>query len=136
MIKQKLSNEKGQALVEFILILPILIILVCAILDFGWLMGNQLLSTYGCREGARYAAVNALSNDYQNDVSNRVIDVMPEFTHDGLTVSATRTNIVSPRDGDVVVNIDYTFDLLTPFAIVFFGGQEYTVQTECTMKAE
>lgn len=136
MVKRKLYEKKGQSLVEFALILPILILLVCVILDFGWLIGNKLLATYGCREGARYGAVRVTSSNFEDDVTSKVYDAMPEFTHEGLDITVTKTNPSSPRDGDVVVDVDYSFKLLTPFAVVFFGGQDYTAQTECTMKAE
>ena len=133
---RKLFGKKGQALVEFALILPILVLLLCAILDFGWLIGNQLLATYGCREGARYGAVRVTSSDFNNEVTSKVYDAMPEFTYDGLDITVERTNPSSPRDGDVVVSIDYSFSLLTPFSVLYLGDMDYTAQTECTMKAE
>jgi Flp pilus assembly protein TadG len=123
-------------MVEFALILPILLILLCAILDFGWLFGNKLLASYGSREGARYAAVNVTSPDLDEEVEEKVTDTMPDFTHNGLEVSVACTNPSHPRDGDVVVEVDYTFQLLTPLAMTLFGGEEYTVKAECTMKAE
>ena len=123
-------------MVEFALILPILLILLCAILDFGWLLGNKLLASYGSREGARYAAVNVTSSNLDEKVEEKVTDAMPGFTHDGLEISVDCTNPSHPREGDVVVEVDYTFELLTPLAMTLFGGEEYTVQAECTMKAE
>ena len=33
----KRKRESGQAMVEFALILPILLLIVCGIIDFGWL---------------------------------------------------------------------------------------------------
>ena len=36
------KRENGQSAVEFALVLPILLLIVCGILDFGWLFYNQL----------------------------------------------------------------------------------------------
>jgi uncharacterized protein (UPF0333 family) len=41
MLKRIAKNEKGQAMVEFALIVPLLILLLCGIIDFGWIFGNQ-----------------------------------------------------------------------------------------------
>lgn len=35
-------KEDGQAMVEFALILPIFLLILCGIIDFGWLFYNQL----------------------------------------------------------------------------------------------
>ena len=135
-MSSKLLKKRGQSLVEFALVLPILLLLVFAIIDFGWLLGNQLLATYGCREGARYGAVRVTSSNFNEVVEDKVYEVMPDFTHSGLDVTVVRTNPSSPREGDVVVSIDYSFRLLTPFAQMIFGSQDYITETECTMKAE
>jgi Flp pilus assembly protein TadG len=133
---KRLRSTRGQSLVEFALVLPILFVLLCAILDFGWLLGNKLLAEYGSREGARYAAVNVTLSDLNARVEEKVLDAMPGFTHEGLDISVACTNHSHPRDGDVTVDVDYTFKLLTPFAMTLFGSQEYTVGSKCTMKAE
>jgi Flp pilus assembly protein TadG len=53
-----IADESGAALVEFVLVLPILLVLLFGMLDFGkaynyWADGTQLAA-----EGARFAAVN------------------------------------------------------------------------------
>lgn len=50
-------NEQGQSLVEFALVLPLLVILLVGILEFGWLYNGQITLTSAAREGARVAAV-------------------------------------------------------------------------------
>ena len=56
MDKQHLSfRERGQALVEFALILPIVLFLIFAILDFGRLLLAYTSASNSLREAARYA---------------------------------------------------------------------------------
>lgn len=51
------ENEKGQAIVEFALVLPILMLLILGIIEFGWLFNGKLILTSAAREGARVVAV-------------------------------------------------------------------------------
>ena len=37
------KRENGQSAVEFALVLPILLLIVCGILDFGWLFYNYYM---------------------------------------------------------------------------------------------
>lgn len=51
------KNEKGQSMVEFALVLPLLILIVIGIIDFGWLFNGKITLTSAAREGARVAAI-------------------------------------------------------------------------------
>ena len=53
--KRRLNGEHGAIAVEFAIILPVLLLLVFGIIDFGhaWYMRHVLQNS--CREGARYA---------------------------------------------------------------------------------
>jgi hypothetical protein len=52
------SNESGQALPEFALVLPLLLVLLFGMLDFGKAFNYWIDTTQITAEGARYAAVN------------------------------------------------------------------------------
>lgn len=135
-IKKRLKNEKGQSLVEMALALPVLILLFCGIVDFGWIMGNQLIVENSSREGARLGTVVATQSDYSSKVRSRVIAVTPGIAHSGISVSTTLTEPSDPSQGDVSVTVRYTFQLLTPLAQTIFGSQKYTATSTCIMKAE
>ena len=53
-----IKNERGASAVEFALILPILVMLVFGIFEFGIAYNNYISLTHAAREGARLAAVN------------------------------------------------------------------------------
>lgn len=58
MKKSKSARERGQALAEFALILPVFLALVLATLDMGRvILANQMVAN-AAREGARYASVH------------------------------------------------------------------------------
>src|SRR3954462_108058 len=52
-----LRNERGAALVEFALVVPILMMMMCATIDFGLAVYTLNNLTAAVREGGRYAAV-------------------------------------------------------------------------------
>jgi Flp pilus assembly protein TadG len=58
MIKSKLRETKGASMVEFALVLPILILILFGIIEFGILIYNQQVITNASREGARYGIVS------------------------------------------------------------------------------
>lgn len=57
-----ITNESGQALVEFALVLPLLILLFFGMLDFGKAYNYWNDATHLTAEGARFAAVNRKPN--------------------------------------------------------------------------
>jgi len=56
--RRSLRDERGQALVEFVMILPIFLIITFGIIEFGKGFNYWIDVTHLANEGARYAAVN------------------------------------------------------------------------------
>jgi Flp pilus assembly protein TadG len=54
------ANDRGQATVEFALILPLLLLLILGMLDFGRAFSYWIDETHLANETARWAAVNVL----------------------------------------------------------------------------
>jgi Flp pilus assembly protein TadG len=52
------SDESGVALVEFVLVLPILLLLLFGMVDFGKMFNYWIDETHLANEAARYAVVN------------------------------------------------------------------------------
>lgn len=53
-------NEKGQSLVEFALLLPVIMIILLGIIEFGFMFNAKITLNSAAREGAR---VYAITND-------------------------------------------------------------------------
>ncbi len=53
----KLKNQKGAAAVEFAIVLPLLLILIFGMIEFGLLLYNKQVLTNASREGARAGIV-------------------------------------------------------------------------------
>jgi len=52
------GSSRGQTLIEFALLSPIIIILLVGIIDFGMAMDRRIVLQHAAREGARMAAVS------------------------------------------------------------------------------
>ena len=130
MMQKLLKNEKGQALVEFALILPILLILVCGIIDFGWLYYNQITLNNAAREGARYAVIHYdPSTDWKGESENRMINNM-------IGVESATAIVSDPIGQQITASVTATPRILTGFTTVIIGKKTITLHASCTMRLE
>jgi Flp pilus assembly protein TadG len=113
------DGEKGQALVEFTLLVPIFLILIFAIVDFGMGFYSWMSVTNGAREGARLGAVLAP----QEEIEARVYETV-DLADEDTKMTVTVTNAQGAPGESVVVQVDYDYDLVTPLAglIDFLSG--------------
>lgn len=73
--KPGFRNEKGQSLVEFAIVVPVLLLLVMGIIEFGWLFNGQITLTSAAREGARAGMVGGLSDELRHErIKNAIKD--------------------------------------------------------------
>jgi Flp pilus assembly protein TadG len=70
----RFGSEGGQAVVEFALVVPLLLLVIIAILHFGKVMNYWLDLNHVASEGARKAAVNTFSSDaeYETYIRSRL----------------------------------------------------------------
>jgi Flp pilus assembly protein TadG len=108
----KKNGEKGQALAEFALIIPIFLILVFAIVDFGMGFHSWISISNGAREGARLGAVSG--------TQQQIIDRVHEVTNtlDPAKETITVTNAGGASGTSVTVEVDYDYALITPISSI------------------
>jgi Flp pilus assembly protein TadG len=96
-------RSDGQALVEFALLIPLLVIIILGIIEFGriWMTMNVLASA--AREGARKAAVTSPD---PAQVQTVVENVLTAADITGATITTVGPN--SDNEVTVTVQIDYT----------------------------
>lgn len=112
------ESEAGQALVEFTMILPLFLLLLFALVDFGRGFYTWLLVTNAAREGARVAAVQSDANTVQTRIYDSICDSYPsncglDTTRLSWTNQGT-ANIQGARGEAVSINLSYDFDFATP----------------------
>jgi Flp pilus assembly protein TadG len=114
--KNRKDGERGQSLVEFTLIVPIFLILVFAIVDFGMGLYSWITVTNAAREGARLGTVGA---DHAS-ITARVRDTAGNLDNENLTVTVTNCVSGCATIGDpgesISVHVDYEYHLITPLS--------------------
>jgi hypothetical protein len=76
-IEHAWRSSKGQNLVEFALLAPIVFILLFGIIDFGMYLNQRISVQHAVREGARYAAVHVGCTDIQGRTQSQAPSVIP-----------------------------------------------------------
>lgn len=130
------KKERGQAMVEFVLVLPVFLLLVFGIVDFGMGFHAWLTVTNSAREGARLGAVRGSSAQ----IVQRVQDTSD--TLDAANMTVTVTNAQGDPGESVVVDVDYDYTLITPLdsvlGLVSGGsvGPTITLSSSADMRLE
>ena len=118
---QKLHGQrarKGQAVVEFALTLPLLLVLMCGILDFGWIYVNQYKVEDAAFQGARYGSIYVESQTeaaLAAGIETRVRENLPQ-DGDGVTVEEA----VDKTGRKITVTVTYPVKTLTFVAGTFW----------------
>lgn len=129
-----MKKKKGQAAVEIALMLPILVLLLCGITDFGRILFAANNINMVSQEAARYASFNHKNSDVTTlamnncSLSNKEEKLHISFQPDGS--DAPRTS-----GTNVTVTISYDVDYITPLMQSIIGGS-FTVSTSSTIRVE
>jgi len=119
--RQRVSH--GQALVEFALVLPVLLILTMLIIQYGIIFYTTLSLTNLSREGARFAATQPASTDnsvistQQSSINTRMANVAPSnivWNNVSSTITyydATSGSEISKPAAGALVGVSLTYDM-------------------------
>ena len=103
-----LRSQKGQSLTEFALALPILVLLLFAVIQFGITFNNYVTLTDATRAGARKAAVGRQLTNPQSAVIQAVRNSATDLVQSNLNVTVTST---WQPGADVAVTATYPYSI-------------------------
>jgi hypothetical protein len=127
--RRKGEGEGGQSLVEFALVLPIFLLVLFAIVDFGMAFHAWIAVTNSAREGARLGAVRGSATE----IEQRVWDTTGTLEQGKLTV--TVTNAEGDPGDSVIVDVSYAYSLMTPVADILALVSGGTISDELTLSS-
>lgn len=105
-----LTNNKGQALVEFILIFPVIILILCIVIDFSnvYVSENKL-------ENKLDDVIYLIRNDKESDINN-ILDDNTKYS-------------ISKTGSYATVELTSKVKFITPFSNIFFKN-DYNISTK------
>lgn len=130
-VLKNLKNEKGQALVEFAIILPILLLIVMGIVQFGMVINSYITIENASREGARAGIIGSTDQEIQY----LIVTTSPNLDPKNLTVTITPSES-SRRSGDsLIVKVTYKYNLTVPIISSLFNNV-IVLNGQTTMRVE
>jgi Flp pilus assembly protein TadG len=117
-VRTRLRDEHGTSAVEFAFLVPMLLLLVLGIAEFGHAFQVQGTLSAAAREGAR---VMALQND-PAAARRAVRDAAPTLDPAVADAQIAVTPVACPLTGTTTTNVRVTVDYAMPFLTDFFGA--------------
>lgn len=114
--------EKGQSLLEFALIVPILLIILAGVLDLGRLYYAYVAVTDAAAEGASYAAIHPQANERAE-----VLQRAQEASGALVQIDPTMVQVDCPAvaaGAPITVTVSYSFTVATPLLNVIVPSGE------------
>jgi Flp pilus assembly protein TadG len=144
-MRTRLNGERGQAMLETAVVLPIVLLVSISIFEFGRAYQVFQIMTNAAREGARVAVLPSTSDA---DIKQRVTDYLTAGSIGNVNtavVNIDHTATISIGGGTapataVSVNYPFNFLVLNPVARLVVGnsalGGAFTMTTSALMRNE
>jgi Flp pilus assembly protein TadG len=137
MIRNIMHDERGQAVTEFAVILPILLLVLFAIFQFGVIFNNYIQVAAAAREGARKGAVSRTGGNcawVTSAVQTSAQNAAPGLglTAAQIAVADTCTNNAVQAGNDITVTVSYPWSVSLLGQVVASGN----LSSATTMRVE
>ena len=109
-LKRTIKNEQGQTMTEFAFILPILLVLLFGIMQFGIIFNNYVALTDAARAASRKGAVSRSSGDPKGDCEATGYAAGTNLNNPGVDFKLTCSSTWA-IGSDVTVTATYPYDV-------------------------
>jgi len=132
MIRQR--RVGGQAILEFVLVIPLLLGLLLVLFDLGRITYYYSAINNAAREGARYGIIY---KDNPTDIQTVAENAAVGVTGGIVSAVVNVTDPPPPADRIVTVTVSFTYVPATPFVgNLIGGGPGITISSQAQMVAE
>lgn len=108
LIKKIHRNGKGQSMVEMAIILPVLLLILFSIFEFGRILGAYMLVHDLARDGVRYGVVGMSDQSIKDHIMEH--DSFLSISSDDINITPSIRSLGSA----LTVGIDYEIEIITP----------------------
>lgn len=126
-----IKDEKGQSLVEMALLLPLLLLLLAGIFDFGRLLYSYTHLHLATQETVRLGGLGKADTEIDQFARSYIDLGDPSL----LEVSISPTDVNRKSGEYMTVTLDYPIDIVTPFFSSFFPTP-FILSTKSTIRVE
>lgn len=131
-LKKVFKNKKGQSMVEAALILPIILMLVFGIIEFGRIFNAHMIMKNASRDGVRCAAVG---EDYEDDITPKINNMTS--TLGTVNIEFTPAEDSRVQGDEVTCKVTYELQLITPIiGPLISGSNKLDIVSSTTMRVE
>jgi Flp pilus assembly protein TadG len=127
----------GTAAVEFALVVPLLLLLVLGMCQFGITLNQYLTLTNAVRSGARQLSMSRGDATPWTDTINQVYGSAPNLTQASLTITTSVNGTACGTDAAckaaLAVGLPTTVTASYPCSLAFFG---YNFAAVCTLSSQ
>lgn len=131
LMEKLLKNKKGQAMVEMAIVIPILLIVLMGIFEFGRIFNSYLILTNASREGARSAALG----DSDTEITQKINNAVVYLDSTNLTIIITPSKSSRKRGIEAIVNLQYDVDIIAPIIDTIIPNP-FHLETQTVMRIE
>lgn len=144
-MKSTLQNQRGTSAVEFAIVLPLLVVFIFGIIEFGLLFYNKAMVTNASREAARtgivYRDPPVTVVEMQSVVDSYCAGRLVSFGSGSSPTTTVPSGQCANHGDDLVVSVTYKYDflLIPDFLAAFFTGGmpgSIDVSAETRMRCE
>jgi Flp pilus assembly protein TadG len=138
---RRARSRRGQALVEFALVIPVFIFLVMGIFDLGRAVYANSTISNAAREGARIAIVDQTCSHITSEATRQSValanvTVTADFRTPAGAVLATCPTTAARAIGDIAtVRVNYAFTAATPFISNLLGTLNLSATSKFAIEA-
>lgn len=137
-------RERGAALIEAAIVIPLLLLLVLGVVEYGFMVNRGTVINNAAREGAREAVFGST----EAEIEQRVRDAATHLDQSELSVSVTCTaedgSACAGADydsewepgGSAIVTVDYVYHFITPITNLVGLGSTQDLTAEVEMRIE
>jgi Flp pilus assembly protein TadG len=125
------QEERGQSLVEMALALPLLLLIILGIIQFGFVFSGQIALSSAAREGARLAAVGAANSLVQARVEE-ILEASPLLSDVQVTIEPAGARVLG---GQVTVRVQAKAPLIMPLPVALVGDV-FSLSAAAVMRVE